>query len=78
MWKDSKKVGVGIAVSAPNSKGMITTYIVAKYTPQGNKYMRGAQAAAFRANVLPRNHGAVTPTAIQIDPDSKYCQLLPP
>ena len=57
MWKATQKVGVGIAVSSPDSQGMVTTFIVAKYTPQGNKYMRGHEAEAFRANVLPRNPG---------------------
>ncbi len=59
VWKDSTKVGVGIAHSAPDGAGFITTYIVAKYTPQGNFYMRGKEAEAFQANVASRKSGGV-------------------
>merc|ERR1719378_1412023 len=68
VWKDSTKVGVGIAHSAPDGAGFITTYIVAKYTPQGNFYQRGKEAEAFRANVASRKSGAKTPTRYEIDP----------
>jgi hypothetical protein len=43
LWKDSKKLGVGIAYTSDRHK----VYIVAQYTPPGN------YAGQFRKNVSP-------------------------
>eukprot|EP00794_Sanderia_malayensis_P015913 gene15913-17513_t len=68
VWKSSKKVGVGIATSAPDANGYKTTYIVAKYTPQGNYYTKGYEARDFTNNVAPQKQGAVVPSRYDLDP----------
>jgi hypothetical protein len=54
VWKATTKFGLGIATSSRDEKGFVTTFIVAKYTPQGNFYMRGKEKQAFTDNVQPR------------------------
>lgn len=69
VWKDSVRLGVGIASMVKN--GMTHTFIVAKYTPQGNFYYYGNKVADYAKNVLPQKAGAVVPTAEELDPSLK-------
>jgi len=74
VWKNSVRIGVGIA-TMPSRKyakyGNKETFIVAKYSPQGNFYMRGRKLQHYTANVQPRKPGAKTPTIEELDPSLK-------
>lgn len=77
VWDTSVRTGVGIASRTRNGK--TKTFIVARYAPQGNFYMRGRKVEAYQQHVHRRKAGARTPTVYQIDPslcrdNNKSCQ----
>jgi len=69
VWKDTKYIGVGIATSNGYYK---KTYIVAQYSPQGNKYAIGREKQEFSANVKQRRDGCngncAVPKVTELDP----------
>jgi len=54
VWKSTKNVGYGVAVGDSRLfKGNKIAFVVAKYTPPGNMYMRGQRVKYYRDNVEP-------------------------
>ena len=63
VWRDTKKIGVGIASGRSRlfaEYGNVETFIVAKYSPQGNFHWRGNRYRDYSSNVLPRYNGGET------------------
>ena len=54
VWKNSKKLGLGIAQKMKADKsGWGENYVVARYDPRGNFHMKGQKIEDYVANVSP-------------------------
>lgn len=74
VWRETTRFGVGIATMKSrkySNYGNIETFIVAKYAPRGNFYMRGEKVKTYTLNVQSRISGAKTPTVEELDPSMK-------
>lgn len=77
VWRNSLKFGVGIATGTSRrfaQYGNVETFVVAKYSPQGNFHWSGQKVRDYTANVRTRVAGAVTPSIEELDPASFSCE----